>query len=334
MSTITIVLPVHDERPTLPTLYARLSAVLSSRPEHFELLFVDDGSTDGSGAFLRELARADARVSILTLARCFGHQAALAAGIDHAHGDAVVLMDADLQDPPEVLPDLLDRFAAGDDVVVAQRAARRGETPLRRVMSAAFYRVLRALSSTPLDVDAGDFRLLSRRALDALDRLPEQRRYLRGLTRWIGLPTSVVRYDRAPRHAGRSRYGLARSLALAADGLLGFSQWPARLPGLTGAAVTLAGALLAAHASVHLALGLPGPAASAELVAIVVLGGLQLTALGVVSLFAARIYDEVRGRPPYVVADLARGAARVYPPQLARSSSPPPQPRPAQQPPR
>jgi len=213
--TVVVVVPFLDEEESLPALYDRLAAVIGSEPERFEFLFVDDGSTDLSARRVADLARSDARVRLLRLSRNFGHQLAITAGMDHAEGDAVVIIDADLQDPPEVIPRLLERWREGHEVVYAVRRNRRGESLSKRFLAAAFYKTFRRMAGFDAPLDAGDFRLVDRKVLDALRQVRELHRFVRGLTCWVGFSQCAVEYDRKARHAGHTMYPVWKSTRLA-----------------------------------------------------------------------------------------------------------------------
>ena len=306
---LSVVIPVYNEAATLPELYRRLGEVLVEEPH--ELVFVDDGSTDDSRAVLLDLHRRDPRVVVLALSRNFGHQIAITAGVDHARGDAVVVMDADLQDPPEVIPQMVARWREGFDVVYGIRKARRGETLIKRGTAWAFYRVLRSLTRVDMPLDAGDFRLLSRRAADAMIRLREQNRFVRGMARWVGFRQCGVVYERDPRHAGKTGYSMIKMVRLATDALFSFSTLPLRLATLAGAVVAVACLGYAAWA-VYLKLTADAPVIgwASTIVAILLVGSAQLVALGLIGEYIGRIYDEVRARPLYLVGELRRNEAR------------------------
>ena len=303
---ISVVVPVFNEQDTLSELYRRLIEVLEPE-EDFELVFVDDGSTDRSRGILLALHERDPRVVVLGLSRNFGHQLALTAGVDHAHGDAIVIMDADLQDPPEVIPALLAQWRAGFDVVYGVREQRRGESVFKRGTAWAFYRLMRALTPLDLPVDTGDFRLLSRRAADALVRLREQHRFVRGMARWVGFRQAAVTYQRDPRFAGRSTYSTGRMAALAFDAIFAFSKVPQRLATLLGALTALACVGYAGWAVwVKLTADQPLLGWASTIVAILLVGSVQLVCLGIIGEYIGRIHDEVRARPLYLVGDVAR----------------------------
>jgi len=286
---LSVVLPVYNEAVILPELHRRLLEALRETGLRFEILYVDDGSSDRSLEIVRGLAGSDPRIGALALSRNFGHQVALTAGLDHARGDAVVLMDSDLQDPPELIPALVARWREGFDVVYAQRRARPGESAFKKATAYGFYRFMRWLASVDIPPDTGDFRLLARPAADALRGLRERRRFLRGLVAWSGFRQARLLYDRAPRASGESKYSVRQMVRLALFGLFSFSNLPVALIGLAGALVC-AGALFAAL--------LGAPPASAG---IFFLGGVQLLALWVLGQYVAAAADEARHRPLYFV---------------------------------
>ncbi len=302
---ISVVIPFLNEVQNLPELYQRLVAVLAQRPEPFEILFVDDGSQDGSPQWVAECSAKDPRVKLIRLSRNFGHQIAITAGMDWADGDAVIVMDADLQDPPEVIPDLLAKWAEGNQVVYAVRATREGETWLKKVLAASFYQFFRFFAEVKTPVNTGDFRLVDRRVVEALREIREVHRYVRGLTSWAGFTQSAVYYHRAARHAGETKYPLWKSMRLAWDAVTSFSGKPLRMMTTLGSVVALGGLLVAANVVIgklrHPDSLVPG---WATLVAVVLfLGGLQLACLGLVGQYVGRIFEESKKRPLYVVRE-------------------------------
>lgn len=317
---LSVVSPIYNERESVDELVRRLTLVLSELGE-YEIVLVDDGSTDGSWAALCALAAGDGHVRLLRLSRNFGHQIALTAGLDAARGDAVVLIDGDLQDPPEVIPELVDRWREGFDVVYAVRAQRDGESRLRLAAIDLFYRLFRRMSATDIPADTGDFRLLSRRAVDSLARMPERARYLRGMTSWIGFRQTGVAYRRDPRFAGASKYPLGKLIRLAADGITSFSIAPIRL--LTRLGVVM----------LVFCLGVLGwtlyvrfftqnaPQGWTSLLAVVLLlGGMQMLGIGIVGQYIARIFEETKQRPLYFVAEAVEAGVLTVedlPPTLA-----------------
>jgi len=307
-----VVSPVYCEQDCIETFYERLVAVLEPLDGiAFELLFVDDGSTDGSLDLLRKIGQQDKRVRVLALSRNFGHQLAITCGMDSARGDVVVVMDSDLQDPPEVIPRMLDQWRAGSKVVYGVRSSREGESRVKLATARAFYRLLNRLSDVPLPLDAGDFRLLDRQVIDVLAELREENRYIRGLVSWVGFPQSAVVYMRDVRHAGRTKYSLPKMMKLATDGITSFSQRPLRLAFTVGSVITIIAALLAAYIVVA---KLAEPASSlpgfASLMCVVLfLGGFQLLFLGLLGEYVGRIFGETKRRPLYIVADSFGGSA-------------------------
>jgi polyisoprenyl-phosphate glycosyltransferase len=315
------VIPVFNERETLPALHQRLSHVVDGLDGPAELLFVDDCSYDGSHELLAELARRDPRVRILRFARNFGHQIAITAGLDHAAGDAVIVMDADLQDPPEVVPDLVARWQEGYEVVYAVRRRRSGESWLKRKSAAWFYRLLRWIAHVDMPLDAGDFRLVDRRAVDAFRSMRERARYVRGMISWVGFRQIGVPYDRAERHAGEPKYSYRKSLTLAIDGLVSFSNAPLRLALMAGFVFSSLSFLVGVFAIVAKLSGVfVVPGWASLLVVISFLGGIQLTLMGMLGLYVGRIYEEVKARPIYVLREDDATVAEL-PPYVPDQSS-------------
>ena len=311
---VSVVVPVYDEEGNAVELYERVCAALDGVP--FELVTIDDGSTDATPMILAELAAADDRVKVVTLARNFGHQTALTAGLDHASGDAVVMMDADLQDPPEIIPEMLERWSAGADVVYAARTERQVETRFKRATARAFYRLISKLSDVQLAHEAGDFRLLDRRALDALLSLRERNRYLRGMTVWVGFTQTAVPYARAPRHAGTTKYPLRKMVRFALDALASFSHAPLQLATVLGFAFAAFAFLMIPVAVGFRIAGEFVPGVTTTVIAVLLLGGIQLISIGLIGEYVGRIYDEVKQRPLYLVRErlnLDRQEAAVGP---------------------
>jgi dolichol-phosphate mannosyltransferase len=299
LTLLSVVAPVYNEEATIDEFYARVCTALES--VRFELVVVDDGSTDGSAAALDRLAQHDPRVRIVCLSRNFGHQTALTAGLDHARGDAVVMLDADLQDPPEVIPRMLDRWRAGCDVVYAVREQRHGESRFKLSTAKWFYKLFDWLTSVQLQHNSGDFRLLDRRALDALLAMRERNRFLRGMTVWVGYTQAAVPYQRDARYAGETKYTLTRMVKFSLDAISSFSHRPLQLATLLGFAIST---LAFVAIPVVIALRVFGsylPGFSSVTIAVLLLGGIQLIALGIIGEYVGRIYDEVKGRPLYLV---------------------------------
>jgi dolichol-phosphate mannosyltransferase len=329
---LSIVCPAYEEAEVLPRFHHELCNVLSAleREYDIEVIYVDDGSRDGTLAILRRLAGSDARVHYLSLSRNFGHQAALSAGLEHARGDVVITLDSDLQHPPDLIPVLLAQWKAGHDIVLTLRADDPRLGAFKRLTSHGFYALLRLLSDTEVRAAASDFRLLNRPAVEALLRLPESHRFLRGLVNWIGFRKATVPFAPADRGGGVSKYTVRRMLNFAIDGLLSFSKVPVRLAMLMGAVVLLLGVVFGSYALLHAALA-PASAPGgwgAVLTAVLVVGGCVLGSVGIVGEYVARVYEQVKGRPVYLLKEaspelLGRPAGLVAPAPLPYLAGPP-----------
>ena len=308
---LSVAIPIHNEESVLPELLTRLMGVLDKvQGGPHELLFVDDGSTDGTLALLEEAAQRDSRIMVLSLSRNFGHQAALTAALDHVTGDATVLMDGDLQDEPESIPRLLEKFFEGYDVVYAQRTRRKEAWPLR-LSYYVFYRLMARLSDMKLPLDAGDFALMSRRVVEHLQRLQEHHRYLRGLRSWVGFRQIGVPIERSQRHSGRSKYSVFRLLKLASDGIFAFSIVPIRAAAILGAiSIGLSGLFAVYTIFAKLFLNQTPKGFTALLLLITFLSGILLFFLGVIGEYVGRIYEESKGRPIYIIGRLIGGGNR------------------------
>ena len=309
-----VVIPVFNEQESLPALVSRLRAVMDQLDGPTEVVLVDDGSRDGSYRLMADANRQDPRFKIVQLSRNFGHQIAITAGMDVSSGQAVVIMDADLQDPPEVIPELIARWQEGYEVVYAIREQREGETIFKRKTATMFYGLQRRLAEIDQPVEVGDFRLVDRRALDAFLQMRERNRYVRGMFSWIGFRQTAVPYTRASREAGHSKYPLRKMMRLAFDGFIGFSTAPLRFALTIGLLISV-GAVLYGITLIALKLAGAGsyvPGYASLLVTITFLSGVQLIVIGMVGQYVARIYDEARARPLYLVRQ-ARGFARGGP---------------------
>ncbi len=301
--TLSVVVPVYNEQETLEALVERLTRVLDDMGEPWEVIFVDDGSRDRSGDLLRGFHARDPRIKVMTLSRNFGHQVAISCGLDHARGAAVIVMDGDLQDPPEILPDLVSRWREGWDVVYAVRQQRK-ENALLRGAYKAFYWLLRRVSYLDIPLDSGDFSLIDRRVVDILKRMPERNRFVRGLRTWVGLRQTGFEYARAARYAGESKYSFGKLLRLAFDGLVSYSYVPLRLVSNLGLLVSLTALGYMVYLVLARVLGdrtIQGW--TSTVVIMLFLGGIQLLALGIIGEYIGRIFEEVKQRPHYVVAD-------------------------------
>jgi dolichol-phosphate mannosyltransferase len=307
--TCSVVVPVFNEEEGLAELHRRTTGVLQQEGVTFELVLVNDGSSDRSLEVMCEIARRDPRVVVVNLSRNFGHQAALTAGLDHARGDAVVVMDADMQDPPEVIPRMLARWREGYDVVYGQRTRREGEGLFKRVTASAFYRLIRRLTAVDIPADTGDFRLVSRRCAEAMRSLRERNRFLRGLVAWVGFRQVAVPYERHARFAGQTKYPLRKMVAFATDAVVSFSSTPLRMATALGFIVSAASFAYAGYA-VYLKIvsGRSLPGWASLMVGVVFLGGVQLLCLGIIGEYLGRMYDEVKARPLYLVESVLGGA--------------------------
>jgi glycosyltransferase involved in cell wall biosynthesis len=301
---LSVVLPVYNEDQNLEPLYRRLTDVLSAETQTYELIFVDDGSTDCSAPFLHKLAASDAHVRLIRLARNFGHQTAISAGIDFASGQAVIVMDADLQDPPEVLPQFIDKWRQGYEVVYAVRRQRK-EHPLKRMAYAGFYRLMKPLASINIPLDSGDFCIMDRRVVDLLRAMPERNRFLRGIRSWVGYRQIGLEYERDARYAGEAKYTMSKLLKLALDGLVSFSYLPLRMASLIGFVVSMSAFALGAR-TLYMKLRYPDFIAgfTTIVVGITLLGGIQLITLGIMGEYIGRIFDEVKQRPLYTLREV------------------------------
>lgn len=300
-----IVIPLHDEEAVLPLLYERLVAVLDSLQGDSEVILVDDGSRDGTYGLAVELHNRDPRVKVVRFSRNFGHQIALSAGLDLASGDAVVTMDGDLQHPPETIPDLVGAWRDGHDIVYGVMAERQGESVAKGVTARAFYRFFGWLANIDSPAAAGDFRLVDRKALNAFRAMRESNRYLRGMFSWVGFRQTGVAFVSPPRPAGRSKYTFGRMIRLATNAIVSFSDRPLRLALTLGFVVSLGSVLFGLSAVVvKLTGGFAVPGWASIMILVGIVGGIQLMVIGVIGEYVARIYDEVKRRPLYVVREL------------------------------
>jgi len=304
---LSVVVPIFNEEENIPAFHAALDTALSRIPEPVEILYVNDGSRDASLERLVAVQQKDSRVTVVELSRNFGHQAALTAGMSTAQGDAVVLMDGDFQDPPEVVPHLFQAWKSGAKVVIANRSSR-AERGIRRMLFPLFYKILRWLSDYPIPLNAGIFGLLDRQAVNAINRLQESNRYLPGMRAWVGFPTAFVAYDRADRAAGEPKQTFSRLFKYAADAIFSFSYKPLRLGMTLGAVVLTLALFLGIFGLAAAMVGLRFVRADYFLVflAVLFLGGIQLVCIGLLGEYIGRIYDEVRRRPLFLIHHLYR----------------------------
>ncbi len=303
--TISIVAPVYNEALSVPEFCRRVSAVMETLGESYEIILIDDGSRDDSLAVMRALHRADPHVKVIAFSKNFSHQMAITAGADYARGRAVVVIDSDLQDPPEVISALVAKWHEGYDLVYAYREVREGETKFKLATAKFFYRLIRRVTNVDIPVDTGDFRLMDRKVVDALNQLREHHRFMRGLSIWVGFSKAGVPYRRAPRYAGSSNYPLSKMVRLALTGITSFSYLPLQLATYLGFLVS--GLSLLAIITV-IALRIWGSSffygQATTLVSVLFLGGVQLISLGLIGEYLGRIYDEVKQRPLYIVAEV------------------------------
>jgi polyisoprenyl-phosphate glycosyltransferase len=298
---LSVVIPVYNEEENIPVLCDRIRGALERANIDFEIVFVDDGSRDGSVQKLNEIGAADSRIVLIELARNFGHQVAITAGLDFARGKAIAVMDADLQDPPEVLPQFIAKWREGNEVVYAVRAARK-EGWAKTTSYKIFYRLLRHVSNIDIPLDAGDFCVMDRRVVDLLKNMPERNRFVRGIRSWVGLRQVGVPFERQARHAGTSKYTVGRLMILALDGLISFSYVPLRLITFVGLSVSFFSLLMAIFFfAKKLLYGLTPPGFASIIVSIFFLAGIQLITLGVIGEYVGRIFEEAKRRPLYVL---------------------------------
>ena len=303
--TISIIAPVHNEEPVLHQLYQTVRQVMTESGESWELVLVNDGSRDRSAEIIAELHRQDPRVKGISLARNFGFQIAVTAGLDHVQGKAVVLIDADLQDPPEVILAMIAKWREGYDVVYGVRASREGETWFKRFTAKAFYRIIHRITSVDIPLDTGDFRLMDHRVVAAIRQMPERNRFLRGMVSWVGFKQTGVYYERQPRFAGETKFSVRKMTRFALDAITSFSYFPLQLATYLGFSIA---ALSAVMIILVVLLRLLSPSEpllgqATTLVAVLFLGGVQLISLGIIGEYLGRIYDEVKGRPLYLIGE-------------------------------
>lgn len=307
MPKYSLIIPIYNEEETIPELYRRVSDVMDSLDDSVELILINDGSGDRSLNLMRELQERDARVCYISFARNFGHQAAVTAGLNFARGQVIVVLDADLQDPPELIPKMIESWQAGYHVVYAQRTKRKKESWFKRLTAYVFYRLLQQLADVDIPADTGDFCLMDRQVVDVLNSMPERNRYIRGLRAWIGFRQTAVKFERDPRFAGEVKYTFKKSLALAINSLVSFSKIPLRLStylGLFSALIALLMALLVLYWRLQQPES-PVTGLATILIAVFFLGSVQLISIGILGEYIGRIYEEVKGRPAYTIAEIA-----------------------------
>ena len=300
----TIIAPIYNEIENIQLLYQRVSEVMNQTGQEWELVLVDDGSRDGSTDAIRELAKQDDKIRPVIFARNFGHQIAVTAGMDYARGDAVVVIDADLQDPPEVILELIEKWKEGYQVVYAVRSEREGESWFKLATASMFYKFIQKITDVHIPLNTGDFRLLDRKVLDVMNSMPERNRFLRGMSSWAGFKQIGVEYKRHARHAGETHYPLKNMIRLALNAITGFSVWPLQLLTRGGVGLMLLSVLLVI---LYLILALVGKIDLTYVLAtwltLIFLSGVLLVGMGILGEYIGRIYDEAKGRPLYIVAE-------------------------------
>jgi dolichol-phosphate mannosyltransferase len=310
--TFSVVVPLYNEAANVAPLLERLEAAIAPlRGQYeYEIVLVNDGSTDATLDAIRSEMQRRSQIVLVNLSRNFGHQLAATAGIEIAAGNAVILMDGDLQDPPELVESFLQKWREGYDVVYAVRRSRKGESAFKVFTARAFYRVIKHLTKVSIPLDTGDFRLMSRRTVEAVRKLPERHRFLRGMVSWVGFNQVAVEYDRDERHSGSTKYPLPKMLRFAMDGITSFSDAPLRFASYFGFAVSAIAFVYAVVVIVmktlHLSPAFYTPGWASTIVAVTFLGGVQLISLGILGEYLGRVYDEVKGRPLYLISDIER----------------------------
>jgi len=298
-----IIAPIYNETESLPELQRRITEVMTTTGEPWELVLIDDGSTDGSTDMIREMAKKDAHIRPVIFARNFGHQIAVTAGMDYSRGDAVIIIDADLQDPPEVILELIAKWREGFQVVYAQRSEREGENWFKLVTASAFYKLIYRITDVKIPMNTGDFRLLDRKVVEVMNSMRERHRFLRGMSAWVGFKSIGVQYKRAARFAGTSKYPFKKMLKLALTAITSFSYLPLQIAmwiGFISTAISILGLIATIILRIVGSGFLAGQAAT--LLAVLFIGGVQLLCLGILGEYIGRIYDEARGRPLYITS--------------------------------
>jgi dolichol-phosphate mannosyltransferase len=302
--TFTIIAPIYNELENIPELYPRVRDVMEKTGEPWEFILVDDGSTDGSTQVIRKLAENDERIRPVIFARNFGHQIAVTAGVDYSRGEAVVIIDADLQDPPEVILDLIAKWREGYDVVYAVREEREGESWFKKTTASFFYRLIHAITNVDIPLDTGDFRLMDKKVVSVIQQMREKHRFLRGMSAWVGFKQVGVTYKRKPRYSGETKYPLKKMIQFAMNAITSFSYFPLQVATIIGfAAAGLSVLAIPVVAILRLITGTALLGQATTLIIVLFLGGVQLISLGIIGEYIGRIYDEAKDRPLYVVAE-------------------------------
>lgn len=305
MKKVSIVIPVFNEEEVIHKLIERIAILIQKTPNfEFEVLFVNDGSNDKTLEILEEIAQKEKRLKILSFSRNFGHQAAVTAGIKYVTGDAVVIIDADLQDPPELIPEMLELWEQGNEVIYGKRKKRRGESAFKLLSAKMFYKTLNALSDVQIPKDTGDFRLVDRKVIDVINEMPEHNKFLRGLFSWVGFKQYAFEYERQERSGGKTKYPLKKMMKLASDGIISFSTKPLKIVGGIGiiAIIMSIGILIYSLISYALKLNNLAPGWTSIMVTVTFFSGIQLLSIWIISEYIARIYDEAKRRPEYIIS--------------------------------
>ena len=305
MTEISIVVPMHNEEANIEPFFSRFEALFSKLGVSYEIVCVNDGSTDGTLELLRKYQEKDSHIRLIDLSRNFGKEVALSAGLDHCSGDVVIPIDADLQDPPELIPEMLARWREGYDMVYATRRSRQGESAVKRTTANLFYRLLGRISEVEIPRNTGDFRLMDRRVVDALRLMPERNRFMKGLFAWVGFKQTAIYYDRDPRLAGETSWNYLRLWRLAVDGITSFSAAPLKVWSYLGLILSLTALFYATYLVIRVWVqGIDVPGYASMMVVILFMGGMQLITLGIIGEYLGRIFTEVKGRPLYLIREM------------------------------
>ena len=304
MKKISVVIPMYNEEEVVKTSYLKIEKVLEELKQYeYEIIFIDDGSKDKTLGLLQEIAQGNRKVKILSFSRNFGHQVAVTAGIQYVTGDAVIIMDADLQDPPELLPEMIALWEEGNEVIYGQRKSRKGESAFKLLTAKMFYSTLNALSDVEIPKDTGDFRLVDKKVIDVINAMPEHNKFLRGLFSWVGFRQKAYFYEREDRKAGKTKYPFQKMWKLASDGIISFSTKPLKIVGGLGCITIILSIVILIYSLVSYAFHLNHltPGWTSIMVAITLFSGVQLLSIWIISEYIARIYDETRHRPEYII---------------------------------
>jgi dolichol-phosphate mannosyltransferase len=302
--TYSVVVPVYNEEPVVLETYKRLKQVMDSVNETYEIIFINDGSRDKTAFIISEICETDKNIKLLDFSRNFGHQVAITAGMDYTEGDAIIVIDADLQDPPEVIPKMIEKWKEGYDVVYGKRIERKGDTFFKKFTAAAFYRLLKRMTDVDIPVDTGDFRLIDRKVCNALAQIPERSRYVRGLISWLGFKQTGLEFSRDKRFAGETKYPLKKMLKFAFDAITSFSYKPLKLATYVGTLISIVGFIYLLVVIIQAILGSTQPGWASIIAVNLVFNGIVLVILGIIGEYIGRIYDEAKGRPLYIIKQL------------------------------